>query len=276
MVSLLIKTLVSVYSKVWDTGSAMQRFVSLLSCGLSADSLKLWPQLSLSTSLDIPKLKVEDRQPDILIAIKRGIEPQMSQAVPRVLLSENVDIRPPESVLCAEFERLQIQFRFFSIQGKQPPVAKRVKSGSAELEIVDEMLFDLSSDHRGSHLEELEDVVGGLKGLSDTIKRGFGPPKPVNEMLLGLSSNLHKGRLEGLEDIVGVVNRPPDAIPNYPYTTITGKCRRYPKETIEILKGWLEANAKNPYPSEDQKGEMMRRTGLSRGISMSSAKCFPL
>jgi hypothetical protein len=131
--------------------------------------------------LDIPQIKMANRQPDISIAIKRGTEPQMLQAGPRALLVENVDIRPPESVLCADFERLQIQFNFLSTHDKQPP-AKKIKSGSATSE-EDEMLFDLSSDAHGSHLEELEDVVGGLKSLSDTIKSNFAPPGPVHEML---------------------------------------------------------------------------------------------
>jgi hypothetical protein len=133
--------------------------------------------------LDIPQIEMTNHQPDISIAIKRGTEPQMLQAGSRALLAENVDIKPPESVLCADFERLQIQFNFLSTHDKQPAAAKRIKSGSAEPEEVDEMLFDLSSDVRGSHLEELEVVVGGLKSLSDTIKSGFAPPGPVHEML---------------------------------------------------------------------------------------------
>ena len=161
----------------------MHRFVPLSLCRLSTKFSKLWPQLSLSTLLDIPRIEMANRQPDISIAIKRGTEPQMLQAGSRALLVENVDIRPPESVLCADFERLQIQFNFLSTHDKQPPVAKRIKSGSAESEEVDEMLFDLSSDARGSHLEELEDVVGGLKSLSDTIKSSFAHPRPVHERL---------------------------------------------------------------------------------------------
>jgi hypothetical protein len=163
----------------------MQRFVplSLSLCRLSTKFSKLWPQLSLSTLLDIPRIKKTNRQPDISIAIKRGTEPQMLQAGSRALLVENVDIRPPESVLCADFERLQIQFNFLSTHDKQVPAAKRIKSGSAEPEVVEEMLFDLSSDARRSHLEELEDAVGGLKSLSDTIKSVFDPPGPVHEML---------------------------------------------------------------------------------------------
>jgi hypothetical protein len=133
--------------------------------------------------LDIPGIKMTNCRPDISIAIKRGTEPRMLQIGPRALLVENVDIRPPESVLCAEFERLQIQLNFLSTQDKQPSAAKRIKSGSAESEEMDEMLFDLSSDARRSHLEELEDVVGGLKSLSDTIKSSFAPPGPVHEML---------------------------------------------------------------------------------------------
>jgi hypothetical protein len=161
----------------------MQLFVPLSLYRLSTKFSKLWPQLSLSTLLDIPRIKMANRQLDISIAIKRGAEPQMLQAGPGASLVENVDIRPPESALCADFERLQIQFNFISIHDKQPRTAKRIKSGPAKPEVVEEMVFDLSSDARGSHLEELEDTVGGLKGLSDTIKSGFGPPGPVHEKL---------------------------------------------------------------------------------------------
>jgi hypothetical protein len=161
----------------------MHRFVRLSLYRLSTKVSKLWPQLSLSTLLDVPRTKMANRQPDISIAIKRGTEPQMLQTGLRALLVENVDIRPPESVLCADFERLQIQFNFLSTHDKQPPAVKRIKSGSAQSEEVDEMVFDHSPDVRGSHLEELEDVVGGLKSLSDTIKSSFAHPRPVYERL---------------------------------------------------------------------------------------------
>jgi hypothetical protein len=160
----------------------MHRFVRLSLYRLSTKVSKLWPQLSLSTLLDVPRTKMASRQPDISIAIKRGTEPQMLQTGLRALLEENVDIRPPESVLCADFERLQIQFNFLSTQDKQSAAAKRVKSGSADPEEVDKMLFDLSSDARGSHLEGLEDAVGELKSLSDTIKSIFAPHGPMHGM----------------------------------------------------------------------------------------------
>ena len=40
--------------------------------------------------------------------------------------------------------------------------------------------------------------------------------------------------------------------------------RRFPKETTDYLKAWLDHHSDHPYPSEDEKTQLCHATGLSR------------
>lgn len=38
-----------------------------------------------------------------------------------------------------------------------------------------------------------------------------------------------------------------------------------PKPAVKHLKSWLESHSNNPYPSEKEKEELLKRTGISTG-----------
>lgn len=44
--------------------------------------------------------------------------------------------------------------------------------------------------------------------------------------------------------------------------TTKNKRLNYPNKVVRVLKGWLERNILDPYPSEDQKEEFCEKTGL--------------
>lgn len=45
-----------------------------------------------------------------------------------------------------------------------------------------------------------------------------------------------------------------------------------PKETTDKLRAWFVAHLHHPYPSEDEKQELMRQTGLQMSESSPSTK----
>jgi hypothetical protein len=228
----------------------------------SANFRKLWSQLSLSASLDIwqndDPAKIAR---DLSININHGMEPPIPQTRNRAWALDNFDMKPPESVLCAEFERMQVQFNFLDVREQAKPV-KRVKADIGGFDIQEAMLLELApeSDTNGT-TNELEHAVEGMKGLPGPMERFF-------ESWPGSAS--HSAPLQQPP-----VSLDPDQDSDTP-TSIQGTAEQlpgkengngskssvHPKETIEILKGWLEAHISNPYPSMSEKQELMRRTGL--------------
>jgi hypothetical protein len=91
------------------------------------------------------------------------------------MLSSNIDIKTPESVLFAEFKRLHISLEFHTIPDDRRPRPKRTKTRAKVDETVDAMLLDIPSTAiDDKHLRDLEEVVGSLsQGLSTSIASCF-------------------------------------------------------------------------------------------------------
>lgn len=147
----------------------------------TADSVKLWFQLLLSPSLEIPDLdNPEDSQlkasflnPDLTIRLGHG-RPPPDSTDPDVWLSSNIDLKPPGSILCAQLDRLHLTLEFHSSPKARRPKDKRVKTRA---KVVDEpnatLLHDATIAH-DNHLGSFEDVVGKLsRSLSGSIASCF-------------------------------------------------------------------------------------------------------
>lgn len=222
----------------------------------------MWSHLFLSTSLDI--LQSDDIHgepaPDFSITINHGLEISTPQPQRRAWVLDTFDIKPTDSVLCAEFERLQIQFDFLGIQEKAKRV-KRTKTDTAETDIEEEMLLGFASevDTKG-HTNELTHIVEEMKGLSGTIALLFEPllgscgePDLLQHSLL---TSLDQARVlpspGPVQDII---------CPNE--NVLSGKGRSFPKAVTEILNAWFEEHKENPNPSKEGKLEIGRKTGLT-------------
>jgi hypothetical protein len=195
------------------------------------------------------------------------LETLIPQTQYRVWTLENFDIKPPDSVICAEFERMQIQFNFLTIQEKAKRV-KRVKSDAAQFDTGQElMLLDLAPGSGGhGSMNELACAVEEMQGLSGLIERYFDSrlghkdqPAPFPQPWV---FTFDENRDSHGSSLVR------DAVEHD--TSTANKRSKHSSEAIEILNGWLQAHASNPYPSNAEKLELIEGTGLKRCESDSS------
>lgn len=233
----------------------------------STDSLQLWSQLSLSASLEIPQShQATESATDLSIYINHGTS--SAKTLPKAWLLDNIDIKAPETVLCAEFERLELQLSFQRIQKASRTMSKRVKSCPPDPDPPDLMLLDYIPG-----LEEeaqptcVENVVAVLRDeLSNSITKCFGEfkinnpgntPKLLDKMLRPWNDKASNSK----DDVTPTADSAPVEVP--------GKRRRgqsFLKETQEKLLAWLDAHPGNMSPTNAEKLELMKQTGLQRGM----------
>jgi hypothetical protein len=232
---------------------------------ISAKLRKLWSHLSLSASLDPgPIDSSADSIPDLSININRGLDTPMQQARQRAWELDTFDIVPPETVLCAEFERMQIQFDFLDVR-KKPKRVKTVQSGSTELDIEAEMLLDSAMDSvvQGS-FDELAHNVDRMRGLPGLI-RGFFVP----ELEFGGDPDLlQQGHVhsstqdqEPFKPVSIADDGPGSAIGR----SKGKKKSRHPKAVIDLLNVWLETHPNKLYPSKVEKLDLASQTNITIG-----------
>jgi hypothetical protein len=174
---------------------------------------------------------------------------------------DTFDIKPPDSVLCAEFERLQIRFDFCEIHKK----AKRATIGHtvvADNDVNEVMLLELNVDF--SPLESIDELTKCVKIMGDLPSMieqcfqpllGSGVDPDLLQQYLSNSSN---------QDLTFAAPDPVQRIAKSDVKSGRGQSRRHPQAAIEILGAWLQAHADKPYPSKDEKSELARKTGLSK------------
>jgi len=223
-----------------------------------SNTWKLWSQLSLSTSLDVWQNSA-DHFPDISIHLNYGVEHACPQAVQRGWTLDTLDFTPPDSVLRAQLERVQIQFIFSEIQKKQP-VAKRIKSGHTLHDDQDVMLLDFSEHFDDGNVTEFAHAVEDMKGLSGLIKGCFESKPDVDEDPdLLLASSLP--RLDHWREFSSHVQAQ-DSVDNESTNESSLERKRLPKAAVEIMERWLQLHACNPYPTRTEKLELKRMTGI--------------
>jgi hypothetical protein len=232
----------------------------------SANLRKLWSHLSLSASLNPgPIGSSADSVPDLSINLNHDLDTPMQQARQRAWELDTFDIKPPDSVLCAEFERMQIQFDFLDIR-KKPKRVKTVKSGSTELDIEAEILLDSAVDSVAQWgIGELGHTVDRMRGLPGLIQGFFVP-----ELEFG-----------GGPDLLQQVHVHSSTQDQEPFKSVTiendgpgsaiGKSKgkkkpRHPKAVIDHLNAWLEAHPNNLYPSKDEKLELASQKNMTIGL----------
>lgn len=236
------------------------------SCSMTtANRRKLWSHLSLSTSLEPEPIDSSaDSVSHLSININRALDTSVQQARKRAWELDTFDIIPPESVLCAKFERMRIQFDFVEVQEK-PKRVKTDKSGSTELDIEKEILLDfaVNSVVKGD-FDDLAHTVDRMRGLPGLIQGFFvpeldfgGDPDPLQQVHLHSSTQ----NQEPFKPISIGYDGPGSAIGK----SKGKKKSRHPKAVIEILNAWLEAHPNKIYPSKAQKLELASQTDMTIG-----------
>lgn len=224
-------------------------------------SIQFWSLLSLSASLDIWQHAGIISSTNLSINIKHGVEIPTQQTRHRAWDLDTFDIKPPDIILRAEFERLQIRFDFSEMRKK----AKRVTIGEpvvADDDAEEVMLLDLDVGcNLHESMDELKNTVESMGNLPNMIEQCFQP-------LLGFGDD--PDLLQQADSQLLHQDRVPPP-PNTKQDTVKpnvkndrSKSRRHPQATIKVLDTWFQAHADKPYPSKDEKSELTRETGLSK------------
>ena len=231
----------------------------------SADSIQFWSQLSLAPSLEISQ-SIPSAVPsaDISIFINNGTS--TSKAQPKAWLLDNIDIKAPESVLPAKFERLQIQLSFHQTQ-KGSRSSKRVKSVPSDPDSPESMLLDYVSGLGGdARFLFFQNVAGVLpEELSSSIAKYFdgfkiedGAPELHDEMLLPSQEVVLSEGVAMAKEVV--------ALDNNLNTEQVLKRGSRPKEATDKLNAWVDAHSGNLNLTKQEKLRLIKVTGLRRGI----------
>ena len=202
-----------------------------------------------------------DSVPGLSINVNHCLQTPTPPTRHRAWVLDTFDIKPPDSVLCAEFERMQIQFDFLEIRKKTKPI-KRVKTNAEQFDIEEEMLLDLAPSFKGhGNVDELVHAVARMGDLPTVISRCFEPkleiwdePGIIQKSPLPYSTQDQDPPITGLGQYIIEQNGKVSGSKN-------GRTR-HPTATIEILNAWLQANRDNLHPSNTQTVEIMNRTGL--------------
>lgn len=221
--------------------------------------MKIWSELSLSASLEVPQLS---QIPTSSFSIFLNHADFLPETEPKAWLLDNIDIRAPRSVLCAEFERLGIQMRFQNIRKKSRTTSKRLKSISPDPDSPESMLLEyvqgLEGDSRRAFYKSLTDVLP--KDLSSSIAKCFDdfPATASRPLPHSIDQPSQPSTTNTMRTVPAM---PPNA--TRPLTQ-TGLSNRFPKQIVDKLQGWLDRNIGKTSPTNDEKLELMELTGLKR------------
>jgi hypothetical protein len=155
--------------------------------------------------------------------------------MPRGWLLGKVIVNPPDAVLCAEFERLQLTLDLGVEQEGGSSKSKRAKTGAKALLAPTVDLCDQPAN-KDTPLDGLEFFVDKLsQPLVKSVEACFTPS------IAG----------PGIFKQSGVL------------TPKTGN--RLPQEPVKKLKTWLESHYTNIYPTKEERLRLLEDTGLTSG-----------
>jgi hypothetical protein len=188
-------------------------------------------------------------------------------AQPNDWLRDNIDVKAPDSVLCAGFEVLRVQFHFHQIRRKPQTTSKRAKRNLLGPSTPESILLDyISGLEDGARLTFFEAVATILPNeVSSSIADFF------DELNVHGSRNRPK-RLDitpsSASDVVtnqvGSANLSIKTASELPKVR---KGKRFPKEIVEILQAWLDSHPRPLSPRGYDLLELMKQTGLDKGMS---------
>ncbi|KAK2625361.1 hypothetical protein QTJ16_005730 [Diplocarpon rosae] len=234
-------------------------YIMLQSLGIRIRDLKLWQRLFLSTSLDLFPEAPNTRQPQISILLQDTVQPQGTREEQAAWLGGSTDLKPPDSVVCWEFERLHVRLDFLRIQ-RVPQNMKDLASANEEL--FAEMLFDVPVESIAfptNHLELLESAANELKILPEKMANYFGFVNAAESesrpwTLDKIVESIKEGSIASIiaSGKIFVAENPKD------------RKGRFSVKVVETVRTWLVSHPSCPYPTAKEKQQIMVQTGLNR------------
>ena len=227
--------------------------------------MKLWSQLSLSSSFEIlhPE-KPAAPSPDITFYVNHAVHSQATQ--PKAWALDNTDIKAPKAVLCAELESLHLQLRFHQTQKVTRTTSKKLRSTGSPESILFSYISGLKRDARITFFENVAAVLP--ENVSHSISKCFD------------ESSIHGGDYAKkiLEEAPALHGKTPNqksiATPEVINASEpTG--RRLPTETVERMQAWLDAHLENRPPTNIEVTELAKQIGLEKSTH-SLLSAFPM
>ncbi|KIM95222.1 hypothetical protein OIDMADRAFT_183828 [Oidiodendron maius Zn] len=216
----------------------------LRDCILNA---KLWCQLSLSCSLEIPPFgHLNHSHADLSILLSQCSSPATSTPRSRGWISNNLEVQVSPSILSVQLEKLHIALNFYSLQEQCQPTSKRL---SMSEEGLDSMLLDAPTDVAEAHIEVFEESVDEFaRSLPSLMTNCLGLPETILPQLpKDLDQNpFHSSSSRNLHE----VKNPETAHP-------------LPRDAKNKLQAWLDRHLNNPYPTKKEKLWLMEESGLN-------------
>ena len=175
-------------------------------------------------------------------------------------LLDNFDIKAPESVLCAEFERLQIRLDFHQILNRSPRAVKRVKPCLQDAVSPDMMLLDCSSGLEEDFYHKSFDQA--VEGLSDRLSNSIANIENSADSL----SVLRKRLLLENKVFYQKVPTKTAVLRNTQTGKLSGKRNPFPEETRDKLNAWTNLHSRNLNPTVHDKIDLEKETKLQKSM----------
>lgn len=227
------------------------------------DAIKLWPQLSLSPSLKTCQSEdLESTKSHLSILLNQSSSSTTSAAYPRGWVLENIDVKPPTSVLSVQFNSLRIQLDFSNLHSEASHVPKKLKLCEDEPKsILLDRLGDIDNSHFAVFDEALDGLtcnlrrwMAGLVEYSDNPTISHGIPNPKRKS--ACPSNHPSGTEVGASSSSIKHNGHQAKKPNHTHI--------FTDDIRSKLQAWLQSNIVNPYPDNQVKLRLMEESGLNR------------
>lgn len=193
----------------------------------------------------------------ISISLRHRQSKRTQKAGPRTTLLEKTDLTPPKDVCRAELKSIRLDLDFTTILQPQ----------QLEIEIVIPSPNDSEirlPDQKSHHLEDLESTVKRIRSLPLMVSMNF---EREGQTMPRPATTITKEDTKGSDDGPGepAPRFNPEAIRPAPKT----KSFFFPEETTQTLRTWLICHADNPFPTASEKQQLMKLTGLNKGIHIS-------
>lgn len=177
----------------------------------------------------------------------------------------DVDVDPPPKVLCAELERVQIQFNFSLAPEKD--ITKTTESSPTGFESSDIMVLDrpaIATSTKGGGIENLEQTVEALKALPSQVAGYFKPP----HMHSSDDEQLSRSAKPDAEDGRTIHGGSTYQSGQYEQQEKrTKQKRKIPQMAVRVLDAWAASHGNNLYPTREEKARLLIDTALSPSAS---------
>ncbi|PVH81768.1 hypothetical protein DL98DRAFT_570905 [Cadophora sp. DSE1049] len=242
--------------------------------GCQIRDAKPWNQLSLSASLeffpDMPSVRV----PHLSIHLNNSTKPPEHEEGFAAWIG-NIDVNPPPGVVCAQLDRLQIQFNLMpskeGVSASAPAPSPLLRPESLDIMLLDLPLDTLPTPMQDADSVNLEQAVEILKSLPSQVANCFGLSDPDlfdDERLLKDSSASRDRKSYRKNETVSL------SAPHESDSEKAKSNKRISEKARGVLDAWVDAHRDNLYPTMEEKEQLVVATGLKRRQLNTQLFCY--